>query len=110
MEGSPGRLPNNSIIIADETGQINPLSCLSGLLTPNIGDWRLPNGTSLLDFANTPLDVLVGGDSSPGSITLLTRSPLADEHEGVYTCLMPDQNGEMQYLHVGLYLNGFSSK
>ena len=28
--------------------------------------------------------------------------------EGIYTCVIPDENGDLQYLYAGLYLRGFN--
>ena len=99
--------------MANGNGRINQLLCLSGSMTARVGQWIGLNGTNITTTDNDPFDVRVGGSYSPGSVEVQTpdtSSPLSSANEGVYTCVIPDESGETNYLYVGIYLSGFSSK
>jgi len=103
-----GNIPNNSILVVDFRGQIPRLLCLSGSNMSNVGDWISPEGRNLDAVLNDPFDVIFDGNNNPGQLlveTPPTNSPLTAAHQGVYTCLMPDEDEELQYLYIGLYLN-----
>ena len=73
-----------------------------------VGEWISPEGNNLAAVPNDPFDVTFGGSSYPGQLlieTTPTNPPITSSHEGVYTCVIPDENGQDQSLHVGLYLN-----
>ena len=55
-------------------------------------------------------EIIVGGVNDPGylDIILATGRSLTHDDQGVYTCLIPDETGATQELHVGLYLPGFA--
>ena len=97
-----GPLQNNSAISADDDGGINELICCSGSEAGNVGVWIAPDGA---DITNTmhPFNVTVGGSGNPGFLSI--RSPhLSHDDQGVYTCQIPDEDGQMQTIHVGIYL------
>ena len=55
----------------------------------------------------------VGGSDNPGSLEVQnpgTHPPLSSDDEGVYTCEIADETGEINFLCVGLYLSGFTGK
>jgi len=54
----------------------------------------------------------VGGESDPGFTSIETRAgySLSTGNEGVYVCSIPDQDGQEQLIHVGLYPNNFNSE
>ena len=41
-------------------------------------------------------------------VMVSTGAEFTSEDQGVYSCLIPDENGEEQVLHFGLYPHGFS--
>ena len=69
-----------------------------------VGKFVTPDGN---DITNDSSIVTVGDTSDPGFISLqlswFTRS-----NPGVYTCIIPDENGVLQYLHVGIYYGRFN--
>lgn len=71
------------------------------------GDWMSPGGRSLAAVQNDPFDVIFGGNNNPGQLqieTPATNPPITGVHEGVYTCTIPDESDETEYLHIGIYL------
>ena len=108
-----GQIPNNSILIANSGGRIPQLQCLSGSRVPNVGRWLNPQGSSLSDITEDPFEITIGGDNNPGSVVIETPDvnlSLSQSHEGIYTCIIPDETEEIHYLYIGIYLNGFDSK
>lgn len=104
---------NNTILETDSEGRISSLLCLSGTNMSAVGDWLGPGGRSLITTQNDPFDVIFGDDSNPGQLVIdtpTTNPSITSTHEGVYTCVLPDDNDETEYLHIGIYLSGSSSK
>lgn len=62
---------------------------------------------------NDPFDVIFESSNDPGLFfieTPLSNPPITSTHEGVYTCVMPDEYDEDQYLHIGIYLSASKFK
>lgn len=100
-----GNIPNNSILETDSGGRISPLLCLSGSNMSTVGEWLSPEGRNLAAVPNDPFDIMFGGN--PGQLLIETPTsnpPIMTSHEGVYTCVIPDENGDSQDLHIGIYL------
>ena len=79
----------------------------------SVGDWISPEGISLITTQNDPFDVIFGDDSNPGQVmieTPLGNPSITTADEGVYTCAIPNNSGEIEYLHVGIYLLGSSGE
>ena len=55
------------------------------------------------------LTVVRGGGNFPSYVGLQLRAnqSLTMFDEGVYTCIIPDENGDEQALHVGIYRHGY---
>lgn len=103
-------LQNNSVVRASTTGRVGQLQCISGSQLANVGRWISPNGNNLSELMNDSFITTIGGSSDPGYIAIELQSGLSltAAEEGVYSCVIPDQDGIQQYLHVGIYLSGFS--
>ena len=102
-----GSLSNNSVLEADVNGRIPQLLCLSASNLSSVGDWIAPDGRNLDAVPNDPFDVIFGGGSNPGELWISTPSTnpsLTSSHEGIYTCCIPDEYSQQQYLFVGIYL------
>ena len=72
-----------------------------------VGEWRSPAGRNLAAVQNDPFDIVFGDSNNPGQLvmeTSLLNPPITMTHEGVYTCAIPDENGDTEYVHVGIYL------
>ena len=78
------------------------LWCQSDNTGDVIGTWNLPNGTqvSTVDDNNFPLHVF----HVTGQIGLLRDLGIAD-YQGLYRCVIPDDNGVDQTLWVAVYEN-----
>uniref|UniRef100_A0A1X7SZM2 Fibronectin type-III domain-containing protein n=1 Tax=Amphimedon queenslandica TaxID=400682 RepID=A0A1X7SZM2_AMPQE len=91
----------------NDAGNVNDaLWCQSANNGTNIGVWYYPNGTEVPLF-----DGPFGGSSAPcpvyskrfhGQIALARRDVLSG-YEGLYKCIIPDENGVNQTLVVGAY-------
>ena len=98
----------------DDPDNINDaLWCQSANNITNIGVWYYPNGNEVplfdRDFtdASAPSPVFSKGFS--GQIALARRAGLAG-YEGLYKCIIPDENGVNQTLVVGAYtIGGYNS-
>ena len=94
---------------ADENNDANDINdalwCQSANTGTNIGVWYYPNGTEvpLFDglFGNTALRPLYSKRFS-GQIALARKDRLSG-YEGLYKCIIPDENGVNQTLVVGAY-------
>lgn len=100
---------NNSILLADRNNQIGTVYCSSGNRSNGIGQWFAPNGAALPQSGST-LSVVRGGGSYPSYVGLQLRAnqSLTVSDEGIYTCVIPDENGIQKTVHVGLYRFGYN--
>ena len=108
-------IPDYSMVYAshfydvDENEDVNDttdaLWCQSAINDTNIGVWYYPNGTEVPLFDGN------FGPSAPspvysirfsGQIALARRGGLLG-YEGLYKCIIPDENGVNQTLVVGAY-------
>ncbi len=107
LEGT-GLVQNNSIIATTTTGRIGELQCISASRSADVGRLIAPNGN---DITNNTSIVTVGSITDPGFISLELQNSISfiRSNQGVYTCIIPDENGTQQYLHTGIYYGGFNS-
>ena len=89
------------------------LWCQSANSSTNIGVWYYPNGTEVPlfdgDFTNASAPSPVFSKRFSGQIALARRAGLAG-YEGLYKCIIPDENGVNQTLVVGAYTDsGYNS-
>ena len=89
-------------------GTSDALWCQSANNDSDIGLWYYPNGTQVplfdgdFDAQNSP--TLPFSKRFTGQIALARKSGLSG-YEGLYTCIIPDENGVNQTLVVGAYRN-----
>ena len=78
-------------------------------MSENVGQLIGLNGSPL-----TSSSVFAIARLQPGELTIInavgSQNLLTASQQGVYTCRIPLQNGEMREINVGVYPNGFSSK
>ena len=96
----------------DPNDIIDALWCQSASDSSNIGVWYYPDGTEvpLFDgnFNDTSAPSPVFSKRFSGQIALARRAGLAG-YEGLYKCIIPDENGMNQSLIVGTYtVNGYN--
>ena len=79
---------------------------------PDVGSWIAPSGQDITNSNIDPFDVIVGDVSNPGYLSILQASghSLTTSFQGIYTCILPDENGVERQIHVGIYPRGFNSK
>ena len=90
---------------------MSDLHCASDSTTASVGQWIAPNGVDLTNSSTDPFDVIVGGVQDPGSFIVQLRHGhiVSSGFQGVYTCVLPREDGEQVYLRVGILPNGFNS-
>ena len=110
-------IPDYSMIYAgqfygddqDNDGTNDGLWCQSANSGSDIGVWYYPNGTQVTLFTeafdNTSAPRPLFSKRFNGQIALARREGLAGI-EGLYTCIIPDENGVNQTLVVGAYRTG----
>ena len=107
----PGSLPNNGIVISLVTaasGLYFHFFCRSDSMMNNVGMLIGPNGATV-----TTGDVFIIAHPQPGELTVentLSQNILTASDQGVYTCRIPLQSGEIRNINVGVYPSGFNSK
>ena len=79
------------------------LNCISASRSADIGQFIAPNGNDITNDSS----VTIGDGSDPGHVSIQLQS---GGEEGVYSCVIPDENDVEQYLHVGIYYGAFNSK
>ena len=77
-----------------------------------MGAWIAPDGEDITFRNDDVFDIVVGDASDPGylSVQLPTGVSLSETDWGVYTCIIPDEADNLQYLHLGIYPQDFTSK
>ncbi|CAI8007187.1 Tyrosine-protein kinase receptor UFO, partial [Geodia barretti] len=106
-----GQLHNNSGIEANSAHQLGTVYCHSGSNQSNIGRWISPNGEEIPSGGNDmfQIDFYNSTFRSYTSLTLKEGVQFSSEAEGMYSCIIPDENGEEQIRHFGLYDYGYTS-
>uniref|UniRef100_A0A1X7UAP3 Ig-like domain-containing protein n=1 Tax=Amphimedon queenslandica TaxID=400682 RepID=A0A1X7UAP3_AMPQE len=116
-------IPNYSMIYAsqfydqDQNNDIEDITdalwCQSANNGTNIGVWHYPNGTEVPlfhePFDNHTVPQPVFSKRFSGQIAL-ARSGGLSGYEGLYKCIIPDENGVNQTLVVGAYTDTGYSK
>ena len=105
-------ISNNSIILSDSTGRIPRLQCITGAAIPNSGHWISPSGLNLDSVADNPFIIVVGDETDPGYIEMRLDhdAVIGIADMGIYTCLIPNEEGDNVTFHVGVYHSSFPSK
>ena len=96
----------NTALQNDPNNINDALWCQSASTSPNIGVWYYPNGTEVPlfdgDFTDASAPSPVFSKRFSGQIALARRAGLAG-YEGLYKCIISDENGVDQSLVVGAY-------
>ena len=98
----------------NDSNNINDaLWCQSANTSSNIGVWYYPNGTEVplfdRDFTDLSAPSPVYSKRFSGQIALARRAGLAG-YEGLYKCIIPDENEMDQSLVVGAYtIDGYNA-
>ena len=112
---SSSLLYNLSAFQASTDGDIRVIYCHSSSTNSNVGRWISPQGQDITTNFLDPFSIQFS--SGPGyysynTFQLLDRSvqPFTSAYDGVYSCIVPDDQGVMQTLHIGIYSYQYSSK
>ena len=103
-------MPHNTALIANSSHQIGAISCHSASRERHIGRWIAPSGEDIT-FSSTDIfsvDLRSGDFPSYASLSLLPGEEFSASEDGVYSCVMPDENGVEHTIHIGLYHTGYS--
>ena len=110
FQGWPkGSLPNNGLVVANDSNkyyrmrffcQSNSMNTLAGLL---IG----LNGNNVA--AGNPLSI---SHSQPSELQsfVFQNATFGENHQGVYTCRIPQASGVINDINIGIYSPGFNRK
>ena len=105
---SNGLLSNNSVVMASNGFLRGSFFCLSGRAEAGIGRWIGPTGYDFTHSERYAFETTIGGESNPGvveiSLTSFDSRFPAGQWDGVYLCVIPDETGAEQILHLGIYL------
>ena len=110
----PRPIANNGLIVSDSDGL--KLYCVSNSSQSGVGTITTSNGDTLNIGYNEDLWRVQNPGNRPGFLRLQNRIPsggpmlLTASDQGIYTCTVPDDDGNDIILNVGLYPNGFSGK
>lgn len=103
-------LMNNSLIKADSNQQSGEFSCMSGSKQGGVGHFIGQDGKDITYKSGDPFHVSIGGIRNPGLIQVSSYNTLYASHQGVYTCRIPDETGNLVDINVGLYRYEFNSE
>ena len=111
--GTSNILRNMSALQADATGDIGTIYCHSSSSDSNVGRWISPQGVDITNNFLDPFSIQFRSGSdilSYNTFQLLdsTQQPFTSAYDGVYSCVVPDDQGIMQTLHIGIYSNQYS--
>ena len=96
---------NNSLVSAGSLSSDYGLACYSADASTNtIGEWRFPDGRRV-DRETGDQQQLLFAHNQIGRVTLQIRDnrPFPSNLEGIYSCLIPDENSFLRTLYAGLY-------
>ena len=109
---STGLIANNGLIVSAINGV--RLDCISNSSHSQVGEFTTPN----MSMSHTPESNDPDPDpyvthkyphNRPGLIRLLNKAnTFPSEGKGIYTCNIPDSNGKVISVNVGIYPHGFT--
>ena len=107
---SIGSLPNNDMVISTPSSTTGTafgflFFCVSDSMMSNVGMLIGPNGTAV-----TTAPIFSIAHILLGILRVYSQNALTTSDQGVYTCRIPLQSGELRDINVGLYPSGFSCK
>ena len=79
----------------------NGIECCS-----NEGRWTSPDGSNISESSSGSSVYIIRGSSS----LLLNKRNVTDGSTGIYTCLIPDAEGTVQTVFIGVYRDGVEGR
>ena len=98
-------IANNGLLISGRDGL--RLECVSNSSQSGLGTVTTPAGHTLSPGDTTDSWSLSPPSHTPGLLSLITSAPITPSQQGIYTCSLPDSNGNDIELNVGIYPNVF---
>ncbi len=110
--GSSEPLPTNTAFTANSSGQIGSITCHSAAEGTPLSQWVGPSGTDItFDLTDAfAIDFHTGPYPSFSSFELNDGESFGSDDQGVYSCVVANENGLEHMLNIGIYPNGYSSK
>ena len=110
FSGTPHSLPANGLVISVGSGTRLRFFCRSDSMSANVGQLIGLDGTTAVTSNNFfeithPQRGELIVHNAVGS-----QSALTSGQQGVYTCRIPLQSGQMREINVGVYPNGFNCR
>ena len=107
-----GSFPNNSLVSinATDTQFRFRLFCRSDSMMAGVGELIGLDGNPIDSHSNSFFDT---SHPIPGELRVVNKSSLTDlptSEQGVYTCRIPLQSGEIREISIGIYPSGFTSE
>ena len=98
-------LSNNTLTTPENVfTHTSGLSCYSALVLNRLhsnGRWYFPNGTQISPLLGAVM--FIAHRISRVELLINQNSQFTSEHEGVYTCRIPDETNTIQTLYAGIY-------
>ena len=112
--GTSQGLFNTSALRASADGDIGTINCHSSSYNSSVGQWISPQGLDITGNHMDPFSIQFNnGPGYPSFNTFQLQDsslqPFTSTYNGVYSCVVPDDQGTMLTLHIGIYSNQYSS-
>ena len=110
--GETGAQPNNGLVISRNPGSGRRFRffCRSNSSTLGVGELIGLDESPVTDGSIFGIETPVNGGELRVENIVGTHSVLAASEQGVYSCRIPLEGGEMREFNIGVYPHGFSSK
>ena len=100
---------NNSLIKAASNQHLE-FMCMSGSKQGGVGHFIGRDGQDITYKYGDPFYVSIGGTENPGWVQVSSYNTLYAAYQGIYTCRIPDETGNLVDINVGLYCYEFNSE
>lgn len=100
---------------ADELGSISAINCHSSSFKSNVGRWISSQGDDItVNFLDPFTIQFKNGPGYPSFNTFKLQNPISQPftstYNGVFSCIIPDSEGVVHTLHVGIYSDEYSGQ
>ena len=105
-----GSQPNNGLVVSanPESGRRIRFFCRSDLLTDNVGELIGLDGNTFSGNDYLAIEPPDNGGELRIENVVGSQQPLPASEQGIYTCRIPLQSGEMVMINIGVYPIGYN--
>ena len=105
-----GSQPNNGLAVSanPESGRRIRFFCRSDSLTLNVGELIGPDGNTFSGNDYLVFETPQNGGELGIKNVVGSEEPLPASEQGIYTCRIPLQSGEIVVINIGVYPIGFN--